>query len=107
MLELIGQPGDQQVVLGREVPVQRPERHVGVLGDGPHLHGVVAALGSERQRRVQDPLAPQLLGGRADVGLTSRRRLVPGTCSCCWHLSYPSSNRPHDQRINAVVEVLR
>src|SRR6202034_3868268 len=77
--------GHQQVNLGREVPVQRTERHLGALGDGPHLHGVITALGGERERRVQDPLAPFTLRGRTDVGLGRGCRLGSGTRSRRWH----------------------
>ena len=95
---LLGQRADQQVDLGREVPVQRAERHVGALGDGPHLHGVVAALGRERQRGVQDPLAPFPLGGRADVGIGCGGRLATGTRSRRWHSGPLIISHTHDQR---------
>src|SRR5215469_11238032 len=79
-LEFLGQRAEQQVDLGREVPVQRAERHLGALRDGPHLHGLIAALGRQRKRRVQDPLATHLLGRRARVGI-SGRRVDLRTCS--------------------------
>ena len=66
-LELAAERGDEQVDLGGEVAVERAEGDVGLLGDGPHLDGVEAALGGERDGGVEDPLAAVALGGGAEV----------------------------------------
>ena len=57
-LELAGQPRDEEVDLGREVPVQRAERHVRLIGNRPHPDRVIAALGGQDERGIQDPAAP-------------------------------------------------
>ena len=64
-LELAAERGDEQVDLGREVAVERAEGDVGLLGDGAHLDGVEAALGGQRDGRVEDPLAAVPLRGGA------------------------------------------
>ena len=67
LLELAAQRGDEQVDLRGEVAVERAEGDVGPLGDGPHLHGVEAALRGQGDRRVEDPLAALALRGRPEV----------------------------------------
>ena len=62
LLELEAERRDQQVDLGGEVAVERPEGHVGALGDRAHLHLLETALGGERDGGVQDPAAPLPLG---------------------------------------------
>ena len=66
-LELAAERGDEQVDLGGEVAVERAEGDVGLLGDGAHLDGVEAALGRERDGRVEDPLAAVALRGGPEV----------------------------------------
>src|SRR5262249_40527887 len=66
-------------------PVEGAEGHVGPFGHGPHLHGVVAALGGQRQRGVQDPLAPLALRRGAKLTLAGRPERVDGTCSRWCH----------------------
>jgi hypothetical protein len=85
------------VDLGRKVPVQGAERHVGAFRDGPHLHGVVTALGRERQRGVQYPLAPFPLRGGANFGIGYRGRLATDTRSRRWHSGPLIVSLAHDQ----------
>lgn len=47
----------QQMHLRREVPVQRANRDVGAVGDGAHLHRLIAAFGRDSHGGVQDALA--------------------------------------------------
>ena len=82
-LELAAERGDEQVDLGGEVAVQRAEGDVGLLGDGAHLDGVEAALGGERDRRVEDPLAAVALRGGAEI--LDRQRVA-------WSHRPPSEN---------------
>jgi hypothetical protein len=84
-LELPGQTGHQQVDLGREVPVQGAQGDVGLLGHGPHLHRFVAALGGQRQRGVQDPLAPLALRRRTQLGVAGCAQRIGSTCSRWCH----------------------
>ena len=65
-LELAAERGDEQVDLRREVPVERAQRDVGLLGHRPHLHRVEAALGRQRDGGVEYPLAPVPLRGGAE-----------------------------------------
>jgi hypothetical protein len=46
------------MVLGLEVAVHRGERHSRPFGDDPHVHGVVAALGTQLDRHLDDALPP-------------------------------------------------
>src|SRR5439155_9329581 len=84
-LELLDQRGHQQVDLGGEVPVERAEGHVGPFGHGPHLHRVVTALGGQRQRGVQDPLAPLALRRRTQLGVADCGQRIGSTCSRWCH----------------------
>ena len=53
--------------LGREVAVERAEGDVGLLGHGAHLDRVEAALGGQRDGRVEDALAAVPLRGGPEV----------------------------------------
>ena len=66
-LELPAQGGHEEVDLGGEVPVERAQRHVGLLGHRPHLDGVEPALRRERDGRVEDALATVALGVGAQL----------------------------------------
>ena len=76
-LQLADHRRGQQVDLGREVAVERAERHIGEIGDLAHLDGVVAALAGQRDGRVQDPAPAGALRrrgrpGRREPGLSDR-----------------------------------
>ncbi len=104
-LQLDREARHQQVDLRREVAVERAQCDVGAVGHGPHLHGVEPALGGQRDGRVDDPLAPLALGGRAE--LVARHERVrtrlrrwhgddpPGTC-CTGPLIVPDRFPRHD-----------
>ena len=53
-----GEEGDDQLVLGREVAVQRHLRRARLVDDAVHADGARAVLGEQLVGRVQDPLAP-------------------------------------------------
>ena len=70
---LVRHAGEQELILRRVVPVERPERDLGPRRDITHLHRVVAALGRERRRgRQQSLLAGRGLRG---AGAASSRRV--------------------------------
>jgi hypothetical protein len=56
--------GEQQVVLGREVPVKRLQGHPRPLREVLHLHRFKPARGQHLGRRADHPVVPRLLGRR-------------------------------------------
>ncbi len=72
-LEFPAQRRDQQMHFRGEIPVQRADRDVRPVGDRAHLNCLVAALGGDRHRRVQDAFAPLALR----LGARARTRPVP------------------------------
>jgi hypothetical protein len=73
--ELPAQRGHQQVHLGGEIPVQRADCDVGTIGHRAHLNSLVAALGGDGHRRVQDALATLALCFRPELGLGKYRHV--------------------------------
>lgn len=61
----------QQMHLRREVPVQRANRDVGAVGDGAHLHRLIAAFGRDSHGGVQDALAALPLCLRSELDSAS------------------------------------
>ena len=64
LLDPVDQRRGQQVVLAGEVAVDGAHGHVGPGRHVAHLHRLVAPVESQRHGRVDDPLAPCLLGSR-------------------------------------------
>ena len=56
---LVRERGEQQLVLRRVVAVQRAQRDLGPRRDVAHLHRVVAALGRELDRGLEQPAPPR------------------------------------------------
>ena len=61
--------------LRREIPVERAHRDVRAVGDGTHLNCLVAALGSDGHRRVQDAFTTLPLRLRPELGLGQYRHV--------------------------------
>jgi hypothetical protein len=64
---LLGERREEQVVLRREVAVQRAERDRGARRDVAHLHGVVPADDRQVDRRLDHP-RPSLRGLLVAIG---------------------------------------
>ena len=67
-LDPMDQRGCQQVVLAREVAVDRAHGDVGARRHVAHLHRLVTSVVTERHRRVDDALPPGLLGAGERAG---------------------------------------
>ena len=82
--QLVLHGGDQQMDLGREVAVERAERHPRGLRDLAHLHRVEAAPAGQLGAGVQDPAAARLLPlGQRQGGGCAVCDSVAAWPSCC------------------------
>ena len=94
----------EEVLLRREVVVQRAERDVGRFGDVLHLDLVEVALAEEREAGVDDPVAPRLLrsGERSSWRPASPVTILESDSSYCSASQEDSVSIATDQRYTII-----